>query len=125
MYRCHVCADVSQPAQDMLRHTVYRPNGDTAAEVPVCRTCHRDLRTMPLADLVAAHTMSRVAQLEGRRLRRAARKRAEREFLAIGRALHAGRGVMDRPALAVPHVPATAERFPPAGVAPKRRALAL
>lgn len=59
-YRCQVCAAAVPPRTPRLVHPVRRPDGSTACEVNVCRTCHVNLASgWTLAALAAAHAEER------------------------------------------------------------------
>ena len=94
-YRCEICADVAPPGQPMIRHVVERHRPQTpwggagteiAKEIAVCSACARDLRMREnLPTLFAAHSFTRVARLEEKRLRKATRKAVERAALRESR----------------------------------------
>jgi hypothetical protein len=40
MYNCRICHTTSKPGQALVRHIVYRNDGQIEREIPVCPTCH-------------------------------------------------------------------------------------
>ena len=126
MYRCEVCARVSEPRQTMLKHTITRERPaskgtETAHELAICQGCRRALveGTFTAATVLAALAYSRFTRLEGERQRRAEQRQAKRALLDTTQAsAPRGRGAEPAPE------PVRLATFPPAGVAPKRRTLA-
>lgn len=50
MYRCSICS--TQRSGNMLRHVLYKPDGNIATEMPVCQSCKNELDAgVPLAGL--------------------------------------------------------------------------
>ena len=65
MYRCEICANVSQPRQPMLRHVVerQRPQGtEIARELAVCIRCHAELKTRGLPGLIQKYASASVRE---------------------------------------------------------------
>lgn len=44
MYRCTYCPTTAKPGANMLRHVMFRPDGNIASEVPVCPACKAELQ---------------------------------------------------------------------------------
>lgn len=52
MYRCNVCNAKRSSGMPQLRHAIYKPDGNIAAELPVCQSCKTELDAgVPLAGL--------------------------------------------------------------------------
>lgn len=100
MYRCSLCAEVSQPGQPLLRFTLYqehsshlRRQGDIAREIPVCRECQRALHLgIPLADRYRQMVAHRRMLANGRVVAR--RRRKEEEAKTIVAHTRRGAGVV-------------------------------